>query len=410
MRPQVTVVGGGMITHDQILPSLYQMQRQGRIGEIAICALKPSMLQALASADGLGRAFPGQSFKPYPALNAPEVAQPDLFRQVIAAMPPRQVVCVAVPDQLHYDVIMTALNHDQHVLTVKPLVLRHSEAVEVEREAHSRGLCVGVEYHKRFDDRSLMARRRYREGLFGEFKLGTACLLEKWYYRYSNFQNWMTCENSDAFTYIGCHYIDLVHFITGLLPVSVSLYGVKDRFPNGNEGYLWTDARVVWSNGAALNVQNALGFPDDAPGSNIQGLNMYCSSGDRGAWLHHSDQYRGIQYCYTRASGDPGSTVYAEPSPDYMQYVDVGTGGMNVVGYGFRSIEYIVNTCIRVETEAQTLAGRQRLLREIDDAGVMATPRNSAYNELVIEAARESILSGGREVRIAYESAANVRA
>ena len=77
---------------------------------------------------------------------------------------------------------------------------------------------VGVEYHKRFDDRSLMARRKYRAGLFGEFRLGTACLMEKWYYRHSNFQNWCTTENSDAFTYIGCHYVDLVHFITGLLP------------------------------------------------------------------------------------------------------------------------------------------------------------------------------------------------
>ena len=133
-------------------------------------------------------------------------------------MPPRNIVVVAVPDQLHFDVIMTALRHDQHVCAVKPLVLKHAEAMEIEREAHARGLVVGVEYHKRFDDRSLMARRKYRAGLFGEFKLGTACLMEKWYYRHSNFQNWMTTENSDAFTYIGCHYVDLVHFITGLLP------------------------------------------------------------------------------------------------------------------------------------------------------------------------------------------------
>jgi hypothetical protein len=190
-----------------------------------------------------------------------------------------------------------------------------------------------------------------------------------------------------------------VHFITGLLPAAVSVYGLKDKFPNGNQGFLWTDARVVWSNGAVLNVQNALGFPDDAPGSNTQGLNLYCSAGDRGAWINHSDQYRGLRYCYTRAAPDPGSTVFAEPSPDYFQYVDVGTGGLNPVGYGFRSIEYIVGTCMRVETAA-TLAERRKRLREIDDAGVMATPRNSSYNELVIEAGRESILNGGREVRI----------
>jgi predicted dehydrogenase len=316
---------------------------------------------------------------------------------------------VAVPDQLHFDVIMTALRHDQHVLTVKPLVLKHSQAVEIENEAYRRGLLVGIEYHKRFDDRSLMARRRYREGLFGQFRLGTAALLEKWYYRYSNFQNWMTCENSDAFTYIGCHYVDLVHFITGLLPVSVSVYGIPDKFPNGKEGYLWTDARVIWDNGACLNVQNALGFPDDAPGSNTQGLTMYCRGEDKGTYLYHSDQYRGIKYSYTKASGGPGNTIYAEPSPDYLQYVDIGTGGLTAVGYGYRSIEYIIANCIRVEANASSLEDRQRLLQEIDEAGVMATPRNSAFNEKVIEAGRESILNGGREVRISYEKAAGER-
>jgi len=33
----------------------------------------------------------------------------------------------------------------------------------------------------------------------------------------------------------------------------------------------------------------------------------------------------------------------------------------------------------------------------------MATPANSNYNELVIEAGRQSILNGGREVTIKYE-------
>ncbi len=131
-------------------------------------------------------------------------------------MAPRNIVFVAVPDQLHHEVIMEALGCDQHVCTVKPLVLEHRHGIQIAEEARRRGLLVAIDYHKRFDDRSLMARRAYREGRFGEFRLGTACLLEKWYYRRSNFQNWMTAEHSDAFTYIGCHYVDLVHFITGL--------------------------------------------------------------------------------------------------------------------------------------------------------------------------------------------------
>jgi hypothetical protein len=416
IKPAVLVVGGGMITHDQILPTLFHMQRLGAIGEISVCALQGRALKSLVDSDTLVRAFPGQSFRPYPDLSKDlNEPHPDLYKQVITGMQPRNIVAVAVPDQLHYQTILTALAHDQHVLSVKPLVLQAAQAEEIEREAFRRGLVVGVEYHKRFDDRSLIARRRYRDGWFGEFRLGTACLLEKWYYRHSNFQNWCTTENSDAFTYIGCHYVDLVHFITGLLPVSVSLYGVVDEYPNGNKGYLWTDARVIWNNGACLNVQNALGFPDDAPGTNTQGLTMYCAGKENGAWIGHSDQYRGLQYAYVKKPPGDGTTTYAEPSPDYFQYLDLGGKGLVPVGYGYRSIDWIVRTCIRVESEteglaaADALARRQALLQEIDAAGVMATPANSRYNELVVEAGRLSIVNGGREAVIEYDPKPGVR-
>lgn len=377
-----------MIAHDQILPSLYHLQREGRIDAIDVCDRREENLARLAAAPNLVRAFPGQAFTPCPAP----------FGEVIAALPPEQLVVVAVPDAAHYEVVMTALRHQQHVLCVKPLVLSVAQSDEIEREAGARGLMVGVEYHKRFDDRSLMARRRYQSGLFGEFKLGTACLLEKWYYRYSNFQNWFTCENSDAFTYIGCHYVDLVAFITGLTPTAVSLYGIKDRFPNGNEGWLWTDARVIWSNGACLNVQNALGFPDAGPGTNTQGLTMYCSNGEVGAWLNHSDSYRGLQYCYTQNPGGDGATTYSEPSPDYFQYLDLGGPGLTPAGYGYRSVAYITERALELQGLAPD--ARRALLKQWDDAGIMATPANSRYNEAVVEAARKSIASNGALISI----------
>jgi predicted dehydrogenase len=394
---EVLIVGGGMITHDQILPSIMQMRRDGRIGRLAVSALKYSILEALAGSSTIRDAFPGESFECWPAKDGPP--QPDLYKDAIASLPPGNIVVAAVPDQLHYPVVMEALAHNQHVCCVKPLVLKHAQAVEIERAAYERGLVVGIEYHKRFDDRSLMARRKYRAGLFGEFRLGTASLMEKWYYRHSNFQNWCTTENSDAFAYIGCHYVDLVAFITGLEPTAVSVYGIRDKYPNGNEGFLWTDARILWNNGAALNVQNTLSFPDAAPGPNTQGLTMYCSGAENGALLDHSDQYRGLKYSYTRASGDPGSTVYAEPSPDYFQYVDVGGPGLKTVGYGYRSVEYILSTCMRVAKEPD-LGRRQAMLREIDAQGIMATPANSAYNERLLEAARKSILAGGVQVDV----------
>jgi D-galacturonate reductase len=404
MNTQVVVIGGGMIAHDQILPSLYQLRRNGLVSDIAICGQRSSTLRSLVDSSVLKRAFPDQSFTPFPPFEdtSPD-PRPKLYEQVVSSLPEQSVVIVALPDHLHKEAILYALKRNQHVIAVKPLVLNCADSDEIEREARTRGLFVGVEYHKRFDDRSLMARDKYRQGRFGEFRLGTAALFEKWYYRHSNFQNWCTTENSDAFTYIGCHYVDLVHFITGLIPVSVSVCGIVDKYPNGNEGYLWTDARVRWNNGAILNVQNGLSFPDDGPGTNKQGITMYCAGADKGALLSHDDQYRGMQYCYISNAGSPGSTVYTEPSPDYFQYVDLGGPGLRPVGYGYRSIEFLLQQCLAVKA-LPDLASRQKFLQQVDHAGIVATPANSRYNEAVIEAARYSITHNGQEIEVGATS------
>ncbi len=195
-----------------------------------------------------------------------------------------------------------------------------------------------------------------------------------------------------------------MHFITGLLPVAVSVCGIVDRYPNGNEGYLWTDARVRWNNGAILNVQNGLSFPDDAPGTNKQGITLYCAGDDKGAMLGHDDQYRGMKYCYISKADSPGSTVYTEPSSDYFQYVDLGGPGLRPVGYGFRSIEFLIQQCLAAKALPDQTS-RQELLRQIDKTGIVATPANSRYNEAVIEAARKSITNKGQEVDVNSEDA-----
>lgn len=396
----VLLIGGGMIAHDQILPTLYQMQREERIGDITVCAQHGRTVRALAEAPTLRNAFPDRSFRPLPDYTAggADERRSELYKEALAELPPRSVVVVATPDQTHYSIVMDALRADQHVCCVKPLVLKTEQSHEIEREAKRRGLLVGVEYHKRFDPRSQLARTKFRQGLFGELKLGTAVLMEKRFYRESNFQNWFSCDETDSFVYIGCHYVDLIHFVTGLKPTAVSVYGIKDKFPNGVEGYLWTDARVIWENGACVNIQNSLSFPDAAAGPNTQGMTLYFDGGEQSAWLEHSDQYRGIKYSYSKNPGGPGATQHAEPSPDYFMYQDLGGPGLVPWGYGVRSVDFIVSEALRVEREASTLDERQALLEEIESRGVLATPGNSRYNEAVCEAARESILAGGKLV------------
>ena len=412
----IFIIGGGMITKDLILPAVYHLQRTGAVKTIDISALNSVPLAELKNNQELKEAFPGQNFNPHPSLDEPEDRMfPDLYKEVLARMAPRQAVIVALPDPLHYTVVREALLHDQHVLCVKPLVLSYEQAVDIERLAHERGLFVGVEYHKRFDRRALLARKEYGQGLFGEFVIGEAQMIEPYSYRFSNFQNWFTADKTDPFVYVGCHYVDLVCFITGLKPVAVSVEGVKRTFPNGNEGYMWSFGRVRYENGALLNVTNGLGYPDNGAGANDQGIKMYCEGDGKTGLILHDDHYRGVAYSYVGEIGPAGSH-YNYINPDFFKLVPWEGAGFKPVGYGVESVTAIIDTIRRIEDETaslpenEALIRRREIIKEVDERGIIATPSNSYYNELVNEAARMSILKDGMPVEIAYGDSPHVRA
>src|ERR1700694_4950402 len=102
-NPEILIVGGGMITHDQLLPAAYHMQRQDRVGGISVCAQRSRTVRALAASPTLAEAFPGQAFRAYPENGDPDEPQPELFRELIGQMSPGGIVVAAVPDHLHFD-------------------------------------------------------------------------------------------------------------------------------------------------------------------------------------------------------------------------------------------------------------------------------------------------------------------
>jgi len=411
----IVIIGGGMITYDLLLPSVYHLQRTGYINNIKVCALDSAPLKALKTSKEILDAFPGQDFEAFPPLTEPEKNKfPELYKEVIAKMKPRQIVVVAMPDQLHYPVVMEALKYNQHILCVKPLVLKYEQAVEIEKIAYNKGLFVGVEYHKRFDRRSLMAKRSCELKHFGEFVIGEAKLIEPYYYRSSNFQNWFTCDKTDPFVYIGCHYVDLVYFITGLKPVEVSVSGIKGKFPNGSEGYMWANGRVRFENNAILSVIDGLGYPDQAAGSNEQNLQMFFEGPGKTGMIKHNDQFRGVEHSYLEGIGCGGSH-FNYVSPDFYKLVPWEGKGYKPVGYGFDSVSASITRAYQIENEVQhmqaadSLKRRQKKIKEVDKKGIIATPANSYINELVVEAARISILNDGDTVTIEYGQTPHVK-
>lgn len=402
-----------MIVHDLILPAAYHLQRLGYVKDITVCGTRVSSLQALKDNALIKEAFPGQDFTHYPALDSSDADNRELYKEVLGKMDPHQAVIIALPDQLHYQVVMDVLGFDQHILCVKPLVLNHTQGVEISAKAKAKGLFVGIEYHKRFDRRSLIAKKNYLSGDLGEFVIGEAKMIEPYYYRDSNFQNWFTAEETDPFVYVGCHYVDLVYFITGLKPVEVSVAGVKGKFPNGNEAFMWANGRVRFENGALLSVTDGLGYPDDGAGPNEQGLLMFFEGNNKGAVFKHNDQFRGVEYSFIKGRG-PANKLFHYINPDFFQLIPWEGEGYKPIGYGpdsvMASVKYISRIEASVDKDPQNAYDvRLKAREEANQKGLLATPENSYINELVHEAARLSILNDGDIALIEYGAEPRVR-
>ncbi len=111
LKPQVCVVGGGMITKIQLLPSIYHLQREGIVGDIHICALNAAPLKELQEDPALKRAFPGQTFTAYPdpAKVDPSETFPDSYKDLFTSAPKGSIAVIAVPDHLHYLILKDAI-------------------------------------------------------------------------------------------------------------------------------------------------------------------------------------------------------------------------------------------------------------------------------------------------------------
>jgi len=123
--------------------------------------------------------------------------------------------------------------------------------------------------------------------------------------------------------------------------------------------------------------------------------------------IQHDDQNRGVRHSYLENIGCAG-TKYNYVSPDFYRLVPWEGQGFKPVGYGYESIAANIESMCRIESgssrlpEKRGLALRRKLIAEIDRQGLIATPANSYINELVVEAARLSIVNDGAWVDISY--------
>ncbi len=141
------------------------------------------------------------------------------------------VLIVATPDHLHAPAILAALEAGTDVITEKPLCQTLEEADKIIRLAREKECIVGVDMHKRYDPfvRHLMTHSVEKYGPLNRVR----CVLEEPLTVSSEVFAW--AEKSNPFTYVGCHWLDVVEHYLKVRPVALYATGERNLLEHWDE-------------------------------------------------------------------------------------------------------------------------------------------------------------------------------
>ena len=193
--PGVAVAGSGFIgpVHVEALRRLKNIHVTGILGS------SPVRSEQARLAMGLPRA--------YASLDE-MLADPDV-----------QAVHLALPNVLHYEYSMRALEAGKHVMCEKPLAMHAEESAALVEAASASGLEAGVCYNQRFYPMNLQVRSMIASGELGALHSVVGSYVQDWLL-YDTDYNWRVLSDKGgplrAVSDIGTHWIDLVTSMTGL--------------------------------------------------------------------------------------------------------------------------------------------------------------------------------------------------
>ncbi|HEY8506509.1 MAG TPA: Gfo/Idh/MocA family oxidoreductase, partial [Gemmataceae bacterium] len=207
-RLRVGMVGLGMIFDETYRPVFEQLYREGLFRrdfglvevELTGVASRTGARAERYRRESAGRIGPFRSF-----------AGPDAVADLVRH--PVDVVCVATPDDRHFDPAREALEAGKHVLIEKPSVLSLGDLDHLVRLAEKEGVLAKVVYHKLADPDHKKLRTHVADGVLRHVNNGYCSLLEPKSISGSQFAEWITGRNPG--TYVAVHYLKLIDFTFG---------------------------------------------------------------------------------------------------------------------------------------------------------------------------------------------------
>lgn len=197
---RVAVIGCGRVSEkhlDAIAKSEYAEL-------IACCDIKS------ARADAAAKQYGGKSYASY--------------REMLEKEQPN-AVHLCLPHYLHSKVAIEAFGYGAHVLTEKPMDISYDSAEQAVRAAKESGKQFGVIFQCRYNDSAQLVKSAIESGKLGKIISARSTLT--WarpdsYYAESDWKGTWECEGGGVVIDQAIHSIDLVNWLIGSEPVSVS--------------------------------------------------------------------------------------------------------------------------------------------------------------------------------------------
>jgi predicted dehydrogenase len=364
-RLRAGMVGLGMIFEETYRPLFEQLYAEGLYRlDFGLVAVE---LAAVASRTGV-RAERYQRDAAGRIGNFATFSGPDAVGQLLAHGV--DAVCVATPDNRHFEAARMALDAGKHVLIEKPSVLRLQELDKLETLARQRGVLAKVVYHKLADPDHKKLRTHVAGGVLRHVNNGYCSLLEPKQISGSQFAEWITGRNPG--TYVAVHYVKLIDFTFGPLWRLARISATGQRGQVGPaDGPTWDSVQLqmvyVYPDGreAAFDVHTSWVTPDNFPGYVEQEVQFRF---DNGVWNAHQRK-RGVE---VTIEGRTPNELKITPNHHYNGTFLEPWNERSQRGYGIEILRRFFEEVAFVESGGPSGERRERLERM----------RSLAYNDL----------------------------
>jgi predicted dehydrogenase len=364
-RIRAGMIGMGMIFDDTYRPFFERAHAEGlyrrAFGPVEV------ELSAVASRTGSRaekyRKDAGARVAPFASFAGTEATQQLLTHGVDA-------VCVATPDDRHFESARLALAAGKHVLIEKPSVLSLQELDELDHLARKNNVLTKVVYHKLGDPDHKKLRTHYVDGNLKHVNNGYCTLLEPKSISGSQFAEWIKGRNPG--TYVAVHYIKLIDFTFG------GDWRLARITCNGQRGLVGPTTGSTWDSvqlqivyayadgrEAAFDIHTSWVTPDNFPGYVDQEVQFRF---DNGVWNAHQRK-RGVEM--TIEDRTPGEFKIT-PNYHYNGTFLEPWGERSQRGYGIEIIQKFFEEVAFVEFGGPTVQRAERL----------AKMRALAYNDV----------------------------